>query len=286
MVHPSAWPEKKGVGEQLAALSYTAGRCIQTMTAILKGNLYDTGNLDIRVSKPRRTQDKYIHIFHHIRNNNPEPQMTLLSLSLSARERAGGGGRQGEAKQAPHCPSLGSGGLGSKPRLCCPCSSVRHRCAPGTSRSVEVSASRDPEGREFWDLGNSPQSEAEHLSSPVIAKFPIIARTSLCSGICPWTYLKPAEAMLHTWLNVSFLTSPGLQRGRPLNQPKVGSLCSGPWDPPLMLCPEGEPRSLLRVRCVGGSVFVRESQAQEHGPMAVTLRMWDSCWEGSQLGEW
>lgn len=78
MVHPSAWPEKKGIREQLAALSYTAGRRIQAMMEILKGNLYNPGNLDIKVSKTRWTQDKYIHIFHHIRNNSPEPQMTFF----------------------------------------------------------------------------------------------------------------------------------------------------------------------------------------------------------------
>lgn len=105
MVHPSAWPEKKGIREQLAALSYTAGRRIQTMMEILKGNLYNPGNLDIKVSKTRWTQDKHIHIFHHIRNNSPEPQMTFLSLSLPACSRTGGGAwqrRPSSLSTAPH----------------------------------------------------------------------------------------------------------------------------------------------------------------------------------------
>lgn len=107
LVHPSVRPKKKGIGEQLAALSCTAGRWIQTMTAILKGNLCNPGNLDIKVSKPRCTQNKYIHISHHIRNNNPEPQMTFfLSLSLPACSKAGGGSWQRRPNRLPIAPHL------------------------------------------------------------------------------------------------------------------------------------------------------------------------------------
>lgn len=86
LVHPSVRPKKKGIGEQLAALSCTAGRWIQTMTAILKGNLCNPGNLDIKVSKPRCTQNKYIHISHHIRNNNPEPQIAPSKASSQRKQ--------------------------------------------------------------------------------------------------------------------------------------------------------------------------------------------------------
>lgn len=107
MVHLSAWPKKKGIREQLAALTYTAvGRGIQTMTAILKGNLYNPGNLDIKVSKLRWTQNKYIHIFYHIQNNNPEPQMTFLSLSLPACSRTGGGDWLARPSRLPTAPHL------------------------------------------------------------------------------------------------------------------------------------------------------------------------------------
>lgn len=117
-------------------LSYTAGRRIQTMTAILKGNSYNSGNLDIKVSKLGWTQNKYIHIFHHMQNNNPEPQMTsrFSSLSLPSCSRAGGGSRQrGPSRLPTSLTWLRSPGILTKVLL------LQHQCEqPMCSRNLQV----------------------------------------------------------------------------------------------------------------------------------------------------
>lgn len=129
-------PRKKSFREQAVVLSYTAGRRIQTMTAILKGNSYNPGNLDIKVSKLGWTQNKYIHIFHHMQNNNPEPQMTsrFLSPSLPSCSRAGGGSRQrGPSRLPTSLTWLRSPGILTKVLL------LQRQCEqPMSSRNLQV----------------------------------------------------------------------------------------------------------------------------------------------------